>query len=81
MVRLGTMGRIGGEAPADQTAPMDGHAASLVEDLHRAHTQTHIHDLEREGIRHTVEVPVHLHVVIDVGFRLSPLPLLVAACR
>ncbi len=75
------MGRIGREAPANVAAHMNGHSAALVEDLHGAGTQAHIQVLLRQGIRNAVEMPVHLHVVIDVGFCLPPLTDFVASCR
>ena len=81
LVRLGTVGRIGGEATPDPTAHMGSHAATFVQQLHGVCRQPHLHLLLGQGVGHRVEMPVHLHVVVDVGLGHRPLTQLVAAGR
>ena len=68
------MRRIGGEAPLDPATRVGGDATSFVEKLYGARGQPHLDLLLRELIGHRVIMPVRLHVVVDVGLGLFPLP-------
>ena len=78
LVRFGAVGWIGSKAMAGPAARMSGDAAALVEDLHGAGRQAHLHLLLGKGVRDRVAMPVDLDVVVDVDLGLSPRAQLVA---
>ena len=53
---------------------MRGHAHSPMENFHRVRRQVHVHLLMRQRVRHAVEVPLHLDVIIDIDARGLPFP-------
>ena len=60
------MGRVGGVAPADRVADVDGHALAAMEDLDGRRGQPPIDRLVHERIGHGVVVPAQFDVIVDV---------------
>jgi hypothetical protein len=62
----GHVGRVGGVAPADRVAEVDGHALAAMEALDRRRGQPPVDLFVDERIGHRVVVPAQLDVIVDV---------------
>ena len=81
LVRFGSMGVVRGKATLHVAAGMRRHALTFQEQLHRLVRQAHLHFAVHQLIRHAVQMPVDLHMVIDVDLGLAPRRGLVGLAR
>ena len=60
---------------------MRSHPHPAVENLHGLRRQVHVHLLMHQRVRHAVEVPPHLDVIVDIYAGRLPFPELEARGR